>query len=184
MQGTAADTLARFKLAWNQKEKEKNPPPVRAIVRFCLIKAICTSKPLQQFKCDVYSALEFYLWTLSAWTSSCNTLSLSPSHTHSESYIYGEDLSTCLIFMQRLTDTIAHTCNRAPSAQFKGTRRSRISFNQKLRVLTRGTSLSSVMKTICKLFELKVKELQGHLGADCQWVFFLCATSLSTAMRK
>lgn len=39
-------------------------------------------------------------------------------------------------------------------------------FFQSKRVLTSGTSLSSVMKTIRKLFELKAKEPHEHLGDD------------------
>lgn len=46
-------------------------------------------------------------------------------------------------------------------------RRSRVKdFFQSKRVLTSGTSLSSVMKTIRKLFELKAKEPHEHLGDD------------------
>lgn len=151
------------------KQIEKIPLPIRAAVRCGVIKAIATSQHIT-FKCNVYFEHELHLFGLQM-TWSCNTISLAPSHSHTHT---GSYIRWRLVHMSYIHAEIdRYNCMHMQSCSFSLIwRHSGVKdFFQSKGVLTRGTSLSSVMKTICKLFELKVKELREHLGADCRRVF-------------
>lgn len=127
------------------------------------IKAIGTSQPLRQFECNVYFKHEFYLFRLQM-----NPQQYLPSHpfthTHAGSYMRWRLVHMSYIHAEidRYNCMHMQSCSSGLIWRRSGVK----DFFQSKRVLTSGTSLSSVMKTIRKLFELKAKEPHEHLGDD------------------
>lgn len=86
-QDNSIPSCACFRIS--MRTNRKIPLPICVTVRCCAIKALCTSQPLQQFKCNVYFEHEFYLWHCQRGRGAATqSLSHCLTHTHILNHIY------------------------------------------------------------------------------------------------
>lgn len=113
----------------NEQCSEKNEKLRRSSTSLCQMPCDKGNGHMTATACGKLIGMHSLIMT---WRAS--PISRPQAHVLSRADTHSESVSTCLIARLRLTHTIAHTCNHAPSARFEGTRGSRISSKQ--RVLT------------------------------------------------